>query len=488
MSRATGALVAVGMIGGTAAAAPYWFGARIESRFEEGIASAPANPYYHLEIEKYDRGWLTAEAVTVLKFTPPDKEPVTLRFDHRIEHGPILGGLRQARITTTAALSPEIAALIGPLFGAQPPLVSVIDIALSGEPEGTIDSPAASAKVGDGGALDVAWQGLRSHFHADRGMTAIDFAGELPGLAFGPSGGPPLIQFEGFAMEGTATRSETGLWLSRSTLDLAQFTATDLTSGAMTRVKNVRATSSSDEKDGLIQVALGLAVAEATSHVDGDTVKDFALDFSLHDLDAAAMKKFQESMEANRAQAGRSDEQMGQVVLAQMQSLAGELLARKPSFAIDRLSFVYQNEPFTATARVQYVGAGNLAAWSPMRDLAGGLGFEAPQSTVQRLVETQQLNALRQQRAKRMIEAGLVSEPTPEEVAEMEAQAKAISGPMIQDLIAQQMLVPAGGDRIRAEAAIENGRITLNGRPFPPAMPPGGVVPNPCRPYERGAR
>ena len=219
--------------------------------------------------------------------------------------------------------------------------------------------------------------------------------------------------------------------------------------------------------------------AEATSHVDGDTVKDFALDFSLHDLDAAAMKKFQESMEANRAQAGRSDEQMGQVVLAQMQSLAGELLARKPSFAIDRLSFVYQNEPFTATARVQYVGAGNLAAWSPMRDLAGGLGFEAPQSTVQRLVETQQLNALRQQRAKRMIEAGLVSEPTPEEVAEMEAQAKAISGPMIQDLIAQQMLVPAGGDRIRAEAAIENGRITLNGRPFPPAMPPGGVVPNP---------
>ena len=45
MSRATGALVAVGMIGGTAAAAPYWFGARIESRFEEGIARAPANPY-----------------------------------------------------------------------------------------------------------------------------------------------------------------------------------------------------------------------------------------------------------------------------------------------------------------------------------------------------------------------------------------------------------------------------------------------------------
>jgi uncharacterized protein YdgA (DUF945 family) len=245
----------------------------------------------------------------------------------------------------------------------------------------------------------------------------------------------------------------------------------------MIQVKGLRTQSSSEEKDGAIQVALALAAAEATTG-DG-AVRDFALDFSLHDVDAVAMKKLQEFIEANSAQAGLSDEQRGQLVVTQMQALSGELLARKPSLAIDRLNFIYQDEPFTATARVQYVGSGNIAAFNPISEVVGSVSFEAPQSAVQRVVETRQLNALRQQHAQRMIASGVVSEPRLEELGQMEAQAKAISGPVIQDLIAQQTLLPAGGNRLKAEAKIESGRITLNGRPWISLPVPGGAEPVP---------
>jgi uncharacterized protein YdgA (DUF945 family) len=468
--RTTNVLLALGSIAGAALAAPYGFGMRIESWFEESIAQAPPNPFYQLEIERYERGWRTSHAVTALKISPPDHTPVTLRFDSRIEHGPIIGGLRQARITTTPVLSPEITAVIGPMFGAQPPLVSVIDVAISGAVDGAVDSPAASAAVGAIG-VGAEWKGLRSHFHLDPSSTAVDFAGEIPGVSFGPSGGQPILRVAGVTFSGTGTKSDTsGLWLSSSTFELGQLELLDPGNGnGASRLEKLRMTSSSDEKDGLIQMAGGLSAAEAT--IRESAVKDFALEFSLHDIDAASMKKFREFLEAHSTPPAQPDPQTAQLLVAQMQSLAGGFLARKPWFAIDRLGFVYQDEPFSANARVQYLGAGNLAAFNPISDLGGRFSFEAPQSAVQTIVESRQLNELMQQRASLSSASGVVVEPTLEEQLAMQAQASALAGQKVLEMIMQHWIVPAGAGRWKAEAVLENGAITLNGRPFTPPLP-----------------
>ena len=459
------ALLALVVVAAAAVAAPYGFGVRIESWFEAMIGNAPPNALYQLEIERYERGWRTSHAVTALNISPPDQAPVTLRFESQIEHGPIIGGLRQARITTTPVLPPEIAAAIGPMFGTRPPLVSVIDVAISGAVDGTIDSPAASARIG-AGAVGAEWQGLQSRFHFDPGQARVDFAGEIPGLAFGP-----LLRVAGLTFSGTSTKSEaSGMWLGRSTFELGELELLDLSHGSgSSRLEKLRMTSSSDEKDGRIQMALGLTAAGATMRESA--VKDFALEFSLHDIDAASMKKFQEFLETHSTPPAQPDPQAAQLLVAQLQSLAGGFLARKPWFAIDRLDFVYQDEPFSAQARVQYVGAGNLAAFNPLSDLAGHFRFEAPHSAVQTIVESRQLNELIQQRAALSSASGVVVEPTLEEKLAIQAQASALAGHKVLEMITQHWIVPAGAGRWKAEAVIENGTILLNGQPFTPSLP-----------------
>jgi uncharacterized protein YdgA (DUF945 family) len=472
---ARSAILTVAVIGGAVAAAPVWFGRQIEARYREGVTEAPQNPYYHLAIESYDRGWRTAESITVLEITPPEGERVVVRFNSHIEHGPWIAGLRQARIATEPVLEPEIAALFEPVFGGRPPVVAVVSVDLSGAMDGTLDSPAATAKIG-GSAMNVEWKGLQSHFHVDSAATTTSFAGSIPGLSVGPTGGPAVVSIDGFTLEGSGRKGDaSGLWMGSSSLELTGLTASDVSTGKTTTVTDVRLKYSTDEKDGLIQMAALLSAAQVTA--GEDVVKDFQLGFSMNDIDAAVMKKFQDFVKANRANLNASPEQTGPLMLAQMQSLGGEFLVRKPSFAIDPLRFVYQGEPFSAKARVQYVGTGDVAAFNPQSDLGGSLSFEAPMSALRKILHTQQLNALKQQRASALGGGlGTVADPTAEELAEMEVQANALSLQTLQGLVAAQMLVPAGGNRSKADVTLESGRILVNGRPYPPAPSPAGAA------------
>lgn len=82
------AIVAVALI--AVLALPFWFGMRIQSAYEEIIASASTgNPAISVETQSYERGWMNSRAVSLVRF---QGAPFALKINHDIVHGPLYLG------------------------------------------------------------------------------------------------------------------------------------------------------------------------------------------------------------------------------------------------------------------------------------------------------------------------------------------------------------------------------------------------------------
>jgi len=84
-----GILSAAVLLGGTAAALPWWFGLETKKAFRSLLAASDRQSGMATELKSYERGWLGATAETV---TRHPTLPLELHSHHDIRHGPLTPG------------------------------------------------------------------------------------------------------------------------------------------------------------------------------------------------------------------------------------------------------------------------------------------------------------------------------------------------------------------------------------------------------------
>ncbi|WP_348764718.1 YdgA family protein [uncultured Salinisphaera sp.] len=228
-----------------AGVAPYFIGAKVETRFRDGIAKASAEYGYPIELTEYQRGWLHSHAVTRVQI-----EDQTFDIDHEITHGPLfVFGWAKIHSELPQDFTPEVAG-----FFDQSPLVADTRLGFGGGYRIDIESPAFDKEVPDHPGAQVAWQGLDGYYSRDGNQIELQLQGG--GLKLdGPEGRIVVddirLSGDGSAMDDLGDGELD--WDSRFEASLGRYQISD--------------------KDGVFDIAYGMRLHADTANGDNDTVE-----------------------------------------------------------------------------------------------------------------------------------------------------------------------------------------------------------------------
>ncbi|AXQ27679.1 DUF945 domain-containing protein [Solimonas sp. K1W22B-7] len=452
-------LLASGMVAAGAAlvAAPWVLGQRIEKNFRAEMAQvglATAGVPVRVVLISYERGFYSSTARTRLELIPgPGEEgkepgaPLALDFNHRIEHGLGLAGLRYARVTSTLGPGPGPDSAVSRFFGGASPLTVTTRFGLDGSARGTLSSPAAqSTLANDEMPVEVAWSGLSGSFSYDPRGGNARFDLSAPEFRAGSDMGKATLR--GLGVKAQMQKSaDSGLWLGGGSMDLAHAEASMMGSGF--QFEGFSLASDSSEAGGL--VSSSVAWRSKRLSIGADVISDFALKLTVSRLDAAALRAYDEAME--QAKADTPEAQL-QVVQQIMTTQLPALLAKKPQLSIDEGRFSYNGSALELSGKLAYVGSGT-GAFSPMTDLAGEATVVLPRSlmtgVMRRQVEKQaQLQAL----------------ASGDESVDASAMAEEGSRILVDNLQQGGLLVAEADGRYRTGIKLQAGAVTVNGQPF----------------------
>ncbi len=103
-----------------ALALPFWYGYRIQASYEAGMAEAAGNPV-SVETVRYDKGWFKSHVESLVTIAD---QPVKLKLDHEIVHGPFyLGQLSRGESPLVMGVVDSSVSLGEPSPGVSGPLV-----------------------------------------------------------------------------------------------------------------------------------------------------------------------------------------------------------------------------------------------------------------------------------------------------------------------------------------------------------------------------
>lgn len=436
-----GTLLASGIVAAGAAVllAPVGIGWQLERDFRRHLAEYP--PQLPLQLLEYDRGWYSSRARSRLQLSLADGESLPLLLDHRILHGPGSKGLHYAHIRTSVV--PEGAAGTGLLqfFGGVAPLVISSDIGFLGGVSGELHSPAANSAAADPATLQ--WLGLSGRFR----YSADDNARltlQAPALAFAGAAGS--AELRDIAVAAQLQRSAaSGLWLGDSSFSIG------LVEGRLGESSLVAHGMSfsghSSEAAGLVTMTLGYGLQQLT--IGATTIDDFHLRIALGNLDAGALKAYDDALRQAAVGGSRA---RPQAVLDRLRGQAPLLLARKPQLSIEEARMAYNSAPLSAQGRLRYVGDARLEDFSAMHDLAGELRLQLPRELLAASLRRQ----LEREMQLRAMQAGQPPDAT--------ALAAPAVDRLIEGMVARGLLVEAGKGVYGVNLKLDAGQVRVNGQ------------------------
>ncbi len=177
---------------------PWWAGREIEARYEALLESAESPPAFAFETTRYERGFFSSRATTVVEpvlQTPPASAPdeaVRMVLEHRIFHGPYpLAWLRAAAFDGTPALAWATSRVTLEFEDEETievvELPVVVESHVSRSGDGTIRlRPDAEAALFEDPELHVDWDGTEAE---------LAFNGD--GSQFDGRFAVPLVRFDG---------------------------------------------------------------------------------------------------------------------------------------------------------------------------------------------------------------------------------------------------------------------------------------------------
>jgi len=438
-----GTLLASGIVvAGTAVLlAPIGLGWKLERDFRHHLAEY--RQQLPLELLEYRRGWYSSRARSRLQLSLANGDSLPLLLDHRILHGPGSEGLHYAHIRTSVVPEGAAGARLLQFFDGAAPLVISSDIGFLGGVSGELLSPAASSDASDPATLQ--WLGLRGHFRYsadDSGRLTL----QAPALAF--TGTTGNAELRDIALAAQLQRSAaSGLWLGESSFNIglveARFGESSLVAHGLSY------SGASSEAAGLVTMKLSYGLQQLA--VGASTIDDFHLRIALANLDARALKAYDDAL---RQAAIGGTQARPQTVLDSLRSQAPLLLARKPQLSVEEARMAYNGAPLSAQGRVRYVGDTQLDDFSAMSDLAGELRLELPRELLAASLRRQ----LEREMQLRAMQAGQPPDAT--------ALAAPAVDRLIEGLVARGLLVELAKGVYRVNLKLDAGQVLVNGQPL----------------------
>lgn len=416
--------------------------------------------------------------------TLPPVRPMRVTVRSEIRHGPLpgLSTFAAAVVDSELVLDDALGAQLTGLFGEQKPLQTHTVYRFDGGGVSTLSSPPFSTywPAAEGaGQNTLAWDGLTMSVDFERGLRRYALRAEAPRLEFKASRGGQATLL-GMRLEGAQQRifeDDPLLYGGTHKLSLARITVGGEDGGEPVEMRRAHYEAEVPLKGDFIDL-IGRFGSESL-RIAGTDYGPARYDVSVRHVHARTMAKlYREAMRisADAEMQAAAQTSPGQL-LAPLAGPALELLGYDPEISIDRLSFRTPHGDAVLSARVKLNAAQAQDFANPLLLLAkldAGVDLHVPEAFVGEIA----VNAMP------AIPAGaggeLPAAPT-DEVQPSAEEGVAVADAALADLaarreilrqriaglVAQGLLVREGGE-LRAQLAVRDGGMTVNGQPFNP--------------------
>lgn len=478
---------AVGVAVALAYPATAWvLGGQVATALDDSYKLLAEYPYAKIVKRDYQRGVFSSTEVVTIEFfgdiakslakaqaaavaENPQLEagpaevikPVQIAVRSEIKHGPLPGaaGFAAAVVDSELVLEGDVQAGLAELIGNKKPLQAHTVYGFSGSGVSTVTSPAFSGTFAgkeEGVTHDLAWDGVTMTIDFERNLNSYTLRAEAPKLEIKNSQGGQVVM-TGLQVQGKQKRlfdDEPMLYAGAMKLAVASVSiASGKPESAPLQVTQIAYDVEVPVDGEFIDIAakVGAEVVQVGQQSYGPA----HYDISVNHLHARTMAKLYRAwlklysdpaLFSGAAPAGGPGK-----LFEPLREPAFELLKHNPEVRVDRISF---NSPHGET---------RLAARARLKD-ATPADFASPLSLLGRLDAGAEIS----------LPEGLIGEfaaareKTPEDAA--------ARGALLQQQLAgfaEQGYIHREGGAIKSKIAFANGRVAVNGKPFPP-MPTGG--------------
>jgi len=487
MKRTVLITATVGVVVALAYPATAWvLGGRVETALDDSYKLLAEHPYAKIVKRDYQRGVFSSTEVATIELfgdlakslakrqeaaaaqTPQAEalpaevmKPIQVAIRSEIKHGPLpgLAGFAAAVVDSELVLEGELMTGLAEFMGNKKPLQAHTVYGFTGSGVSTVTSPAFSGTFpgkAEGVTNSVAWDGVNMTIDFERGLASYTLRADAPKLEIKDNQGVQFLM-TGLQVQGKQKRlfdDEPMLYAGTMKLTVA----------------NVSVASGNPESQPLLMTQIAYDVdmpvngefMDIAAKVGAEVVQvgkqSFGpahYDFSVHHLHARTLAKLYRAwlklysdpaFFAVSAQGGSPGK-----LFAPLAEPALELLKHNPEIRVDRISF---NSPHGETL---------LAARAKLKD-ATPADFASPLTLLGRLDAGAEIT----------LPEGLIGEfAAARQKAPEDAAAR---GAMLQQQLAgfaEQGYILREGGAIKSKIAFANGRLAVNGKPFPPM--PGGA-------------
>jgi uncharacterized protein YdgA (DUF945 family) len=485
----------IAAIGGGYTAASWYFGTQAENTLSAQYAKIQESvPYIEVVDRNYQRGIFSSEETVTLELfkhsidaaaasadpqMPADTKPLRLTVHTTIQHGPF-PGLSQLAVATTyseIALPEDIQQEASELFDGKSPLSQTTTILMDGSGYATFNSPRLSATLPgtNGKPLTVTWQGLQGNVHFSADIKQNQFSAQAPELRI-VSPGEMDLTFSNIQLEGDQQQIFDDISLlyagtQRMSIGEIALNLPDNNEGKLV-MKQLTYDIDLPHSNGFIDLVERMTIDSL--QIGQEAIGPIHLDYSFKHLHARTVAEISQAVmklyNDPSLMSGGADA-FAEQIMPVMMDKGMSLLSKLPEFHIDRISLANSEGEVNLKGRVT-LNQDNLeeALANPMMLLTK---LEA--SGELSLQEQMVLGLLRNPPGKAQMErSGLSSE-------EMEAQSQMMAAQFQQQvaMLSDQGYLTREGGRLTSNAVFKQGRLLVNGKPFPPMAPPGAMDEDP---------
>ena len=471
MKKLVGVIIVVLVLAAGFIGAAYWSGVQAERWYREALAEGAKNPNVKLTTARYERGLFSSQSVTRVQFVlpegseAPEMDPsFSIRQD--IYHGPLpLAGrgvpgvpmgvtgavIRATLDRDSSAWTRELAKL----YGDQEPVVALSQVGFDGASDTQITMPPLTlSNVED--VQSLKFSGLQSQFQVAPRGSAVQgklTVASLDLVSKPDASGGGQVKLNDLSMNVNQRKGAFDLLFGDSSVRIGELRAQDQTTGAPFVMTNLTITGALSPQ-GAQQVA-GEVVVKADKVTVDQQSGSGSLKLALRNLDGPTVMQLQQWQQKL---AGQPEDPQA---LDEVMKLLKTLLRSKPEFTLDSQAKLAQGDwQGKLTLNFQDFGEVNL-----LLDPSGLLG-------------ALEKGAADVAASKALVEALLISTTKEQLMAQAQAQGKAASEAVIQNLAAQQVaqqlqgLMTAGfvrleGGQYKTTARFEGGKLFVNGQEIP---------------------
>jgi len=442
-----------GVVAVGAAIAPYFIGMKAESSLRadhEIMAQEVILPGLAITLDDYQRGYLGAEAITAITFTPEakDAKPVRLELRHHISHLPNLAHFAIASAHSELVLPPELQKEADKFLTGQAPLTIDTYIGITGAESAEINSPAFKTSLDEKTSLE--WKGMQGNATESSNNRHVTTNITLPGAVI--SGADGRFSLNDMRYLTDMKRGSYGLWYgsSEASLKSMQFSSQEAAAPLNFSLNELNMTSSQQEEGELTHG--NVVIQFGKSNFDDVTLESAVYDFEYRNFDTKTLSEIQTSM--RQAYGVGNEEMLGAAILGAIPSL----LKAKPEINIRHLEVNSSKGNFKGKFHLAFAGEwkdemlGSPMSILPM--LNADLDFTITKSLLVSLGHSQMRSSI-----------AAMAEAQGEDLTdeEIDAMAKERATQQLEVLAANEYLLDKG-DTYTTKIHFEKGQLTVNGK------------------------